>query len=279
MHLPPLAKLSRSNPVSVTPSLIGFDMPGAALPPDQEAVLVALLNVVPDAAWQRALHDHAESFVAAQGVSQLRLIGTHIHFVGSVGRLRVSAAAVQSLLANVARLALMQRKADSISGRDDAEDNRVDVRASEVAAVSDVPDIQRLLAEVCAVTGMRFSAVARVTEQRWTTCAVSDLLDFGLKPGQDLILETTICRELRPGQTTSFGKASAHPVFSKHHSPSIYGFESHISVPMILPDGTMFGSLCVLDPKPAALSDDIVKQVETIATRIASQLKLDDSRI
>ncbi len=265
--------------MSIAPSLVGFDMPGATLPPDQDAVLVALLDRIPDAEWQRTLQDHADTFIAAQGIAQVRLIGTHIHFVGSVERLRVIAAAVQSLLANVTRSALIQRKAGSTPEGNAAEIDGVDdVRANDVAAVSGVPDVQQLLAEVCAVTGMRFSAIARVTEHRWTTCAVSDLLDFGLKPGQDLILETTICRELRPGQTTSFGKASAHPVFSKHPSPAIYGFESHISVPMILPDGTLFGSLCVLDPKPTAMSEDIVRQVESIAARIASQLNLDASQ-
>lgn len=273
--------------MSSAPHLIGFDMPGAALSPDQDAVLVALLDSVPDPAWQQALRDHADSFVTEQGIVQLRLIGTHIHFVGPVGRLRVSAAAVQGLLAKVtrARLTMNRTQQSNVGAPQNPDGDRTgsgvvkDVREAEVAAVAGVPDVQGLLAEVCTITGMRFSAVARVTDHRWTTCAVSDLLDFGLQPGQDLILETTICRELRPGQTTSFGKASAHPVFSRHHSPQIYGFESHISVPMILPDGTMFGSLCVLDPKPATLSEDVVARVEAVAAKIASQLKLEPSSL
>jgi hypothetical protein len=35
---------------------------------------------------------------------------------------------------------------------------------------------------------MRFAAVARVTDDRWITCAVKDDLQFGLVPGAELHL-------------------------------------------------------------------------------------------
>ena len=54
-----------------------------------------------------------------------------------------------------------------------------------------------ILEVVCRTTGMGFSAVARVTEDRWIACAVRDEIAFGLKPGGELKLETTICNEIR----------------------------------------------------------------------------------
>jgi hypothetical protein len=79
------------------------------------------------------------------------------------------------------------------------------------------------------MTGMRFVAVARVTAERWTACAVHDLLGFGLAPGQDLVLETTLCDEIRQHQqTVQFDQASLHPVFSGHPTPALYGFESYL---------------------------------------------------
>jgi hypothetical protein len=44
---------------------------------------------------------------------------------------------------------------------------------------------------------MRFAAVARVTEDRWIACSVLDEIDFGLQPGGELKVETTICDEIR----------------------------------------------------------------------------------
>ena len=77
------------------------------------------------------------------------------------------------------------------------------------------------------------------------------------------------------GQTTSFGQASTHPVFSSHCAPKIYGFESHISVPLVLADGSLFGSLCVLDPRPATLDAAVMAKVEALAAAIAAELRLE----
>jgi hypothetical protein len=250
--------------------------------------LVALLDRVPDAAWQQALLSQADAFIAGQGITQLRLIGTHLHLVGPSARLRLAASAVQKLVSEVSRAAsvarLRQRARPNAPSQVDLDRALAayandDVRTREVQAVSRIPRLQDLLVEVCGATGMRFAAVARVTEKRWTTCAVNDLLDFGLQPGQDLILETTICRELRPGQTTAFGQASQHPVYATHHTPRIYGFESHISVPLTLHDGTLFGSLCALDPRPVPMDQATIARVEALAATISSQLVLDEAAV
>lgn len=269
-----------------SPYLVGFDMPGAGLSPEHDTVLVALLDRVPDQTWQQALCSHTDQFVAEQGITQLRLIGTHIHLVGPSGRLRLAASAIQKLVSTVSRAALMTRLRHGATPstakpaeveRAFAAHTHADVRTLEIEAVARIPRLQALLAEVCTITGMRFAAVARVTEKRWTTCAVNDLLDFGLRPGQDLILETTICRELRPGQTTAFGQASQHPVYAKHHTPKIYGFESHISVPLMLTDGALFGSLCALDPKPVPMDEAMIARIEALAAILSSHLILDEA--
>ena len=42
---------------------------------------------------------------------------------------------------------------------------------------------------------MGFATIARVTGQRWVALAVKDDISFGLKPGGELKVETTICSE------------------------------------------------------------------------------------
>ena len=44
---------------------------------------------------------------------------------------------------------------------------------------------------------MGFAAVARVTNEKWVACIVRDEIAFGLVPGGELKLETTICHEIR----------------------------------------------------------------------------------
>ena len=67
----------------------------------------------------------------------------------------------------------------------------------DIAAVGSIKAIPTILDIVCRTTGMRFAAVARVTEDRWIACSVRDDINFGLKPGGELKVETTICHEIR----------------------------------------------------------------------------------
>jgi hypothetical protein len=39
-----------------------------------------------------------------------------------------------------------------------------------------------------------------------------------------------------------------------HPVPALFGFESYASLPIFLEDGSFYGTLCMLDPNPRALS-------------------------
>lgn len=124
----------------------------------------------------------------------------------------------------------------------------------DIAKVSGIAAVPTILDVVSKTTGMGFTAIARVTENRWITCASRDELAFGLKPGDELRVETTICHEIRqsrePVIIDEVGKDAA---YCDHHTPAQYGFQSYISMPIILPDGSFFGTLCAIDPKPRNL--------------------------
>jgi len=151
-----------------------------------------------------------------------------------------------------------------------------DVSASvrDVQSLAIVPSI---LETVCALTGMRFAAIARVTDDRWTACAVLDHLNFGLQPGGDLVLNSTICDEIRTHhQPVIFGSASRHPVFSTHHTPRIYGLESYVSVPILSESGEFFGTLCAIDSAPRDFDEGIIVSTLCLfASLVASQLSLE----
>ena len=150
--------------------------------------------------------------------------------------------------------------------------------ARDIAAINRIGAVPTILKAVSHTTGMRFAAVARVTDSRWTACAVYDNIDFGVRAGGELVLETTICNEIRQsGKPVLFGQASTHPLFASHPTPVMYAFESYISVPIVRGDGRFFGTLCAIDPLPARLDDPHVLQtLELFAQLIATQLDSDD---
>ena len=85
---------------------------------------------------------------------------------------------------------------------------------------------------------MGFAAVARVTEERWICCAVQDDIQFGLQPGGELKVETTICHEIRQNrEAVVIDHVAEDQVYCGHHTPAMYGFQSYISMPIVLTDG------------------------------------------
>jgi GAF domain-containing protein len=126
---------------------------------------------------------------------------------------------------------------------------------ADIAAVQRIAAVPRILEVVCRSTGMGFAAVARVTENRWVCCAMRDEIAFGLAPGGELEVETTICHEIRQsGEAVVIDHVTEDAAFCGHHTPAKYGFQSYISVPIKLADGTLFGTLCAIDPRPARLN-------------------------
>ena len=134
-----------------------------------------------------------------------------------------------------------------------------------------------ILNEICAATGMGFAAVARVTEQRWIACQVEDKIEFGLKPGDELLIKQTICGEIRDsGEAVVFDDASDDIKWSRHPVPVLYGFRSYCSFPVYRDDGTFFGTLCAIDPAPRRISDaDMVALLDAFAMRVGHLLSRD----
>jgi phosphoserine phosphatase RsbU/P len=148
-----------------------------------------------------------------------------------------------------------------------------DVQA--VARVGAVPSILKVISQS---TGLRLALVARVTDEIWKACAVLDRMDFGLAPGGELELTTTLCHEVHVKKTPIvIEHASADPLYRDHATPKTYGFESYISVPIIMRSGAYFGNLCALDVQPAQLkSGETLAMFELFAELIGLQLETEE---
>lgn len=152
--------------------------------------------------------------------------------------------------------------------------------AADIAAVSRIDAVPKILEVVCRTTGMGFAAVARVTEDRWIACSVRDEISFGLQPGGELKVETTICNEIRAsGEPVVIDHVAQDAVFRTHPTAEMYGFQSYISMPIVLADGKFFGTLCAIDPKPAQLKTPHIMNMfslfaELIAHYLDSQEKV-----
>lgn len=152
-------------------------------------------------------------------------------------------------------------------------DNPLDITAA-VAAVGRIEAIPTLLKVLCDSTGMRFAAVARVTGSSWTACAVHDDIQFGLKAGDELAINSTLCAESRAARAPIvIEHASVDPKYGSHHTPKLYNLESYVAVPILMADGGYFGNLCALDPDPAHVAlPHVISMFQDFAALIGSQL-------
>jgi signal transduction histidine kinase len=151
--------------------------------------------------------------------------------------------------------------------------------ANDIRIVQAIDAVPSILEVLCRTTGMGFAAVARVTEDRWIACGVRDEIDFGLEPGGELEIETTICQEIRAHrEPVVIDDVASDPYYCTHHTPKLYGLKSYISVPVLLPDGTFFGTLCAISPEPAQVSQPhILPMFRLFADMIGSHIKAQQS--
>ncbi|MET0220978.1 MAG: GAF domain-containing sensor histidine kinase [Tardiphaga sp.] len=127
--------------------------------------------------------------------------------------------------------------------------------SDDIAAVQQIDAVPKILEIICQITGMGFAAVARVTDSKWICCAVRDEISFGLGPGGELELKSTICHEIRQHrQPVVIDDVANDPIYFNHHTPAKYGLQSYVSMPIFLKDGSFFGTLCAIDPHPRRVS-------------------------
>lgn len=149
-----------------------------------------------------------------------------------------------------------------------------DAFAAKVAAQGDDDAIRDILRHACQITQMGFAAVARVTEDRWIACQVEDRIEFGLDPGSELEIKTTICNDIRQcGAAIIIDHVAADPEWRTHPVPMLYGFESYASLPIVLADGSFYGTLCAIDPAPRTVTaPDTIAALQELAVKVAAIL-------
>lgn len=150
---------------------------------------------------------------------------------------------------------------------------------ADIDAIARNKMIPTLLETVLLATGMGFAAVARVTESRWVTCRAVDQISFGLTPGDELDVESTLCHEVRQyDQEIVIDDVNTDPVYVNHHCPAQYGFRGYISIPIRRADGSFFGTLCAIDPEPRKLNNDrVLSMFRLFAQMIGEGLEADEA--
>jgi signal transduction histidine kinase len=151
---------------------------------------------------------------------------------------------------------------------------------TDIASIQSIGSVPTILKAVAELTGLGFVCVARVTQDSWHSCAVLDQLEFGLNVGDSLDVTTTICEEVRDNNAAVIiDNVPENDQYRDHHTPRMYGFQSYFSIPLYRPDGAYFGTLCGLDPKPAALTKPSIQNTLMLFAELISRQLVNEVRI
>lgn len=142
---------------------------------------------------------------------------------------------------------------------------------TDIQDIANLDIVPTMLNVLCSTIGLGVAAVARVTDEHWLACSVNYTIGFGLKPGDMLDVDKTLCNEL---------KASTQPLvipnidndlhYTNHIIPLIHGFKSYGSVPIFRKNGEYFGSLFAIDPQPKPMNTEAVSGMLSLFAQLIS---------
>ena len=148
---------------------------------------------------------------------------------------------------------------------------------ADVDAVQQIGAVPLILDVVCRVTGVGFAVVARVTEERWIACSLKDNIRFGLQPGGELPIATTLCNSIRQSrQPIIIENVAEDDSYREHPIPAMYGIQSYMAMPIVRPGGAFFGTLCAVDVKPTRFTPERVSMLKLFAELIGFHLDAQD---
>ena len=134
-------------------------------------------------------------------------------------------------------------------------DGRIENEILVSRTVRQIPAITGILRILSQHTGMRITAVARVTTDDWYTLAVHNELGYGLSVGDHLDVDTTLCKVARgENAIITVNDRLTDPNFIPAPLP-FKNFRSFAAAPIYLANGGFFGTLCSYDPAPTQVEE------------------------
>ncbi|QPM91955.1 Adaptive-response sensory-kinase SasA [Pseudooceanicola algae] len=149
---------------------------------------------------------------------------------------------------------------------------------ADIEMLANSPLIGTILETVMLATNMRFAAVARVTADHWVACRTVDEVNFGLKAGDEIEIQSTFCQTVRDtSRKVMFSDVATDDVYQGHPIAARFGIVSYASIPIHRGDGTFFGTLCAIDTEPRDVKHPrSVAMLEMFADIIGQSLETEE---
>ncbi|GAB4188705.1 MAG: hypothetical protein OHK0022_00730 [Roseiflexaceae bacterium] len=120
------------------------------------------------------------------------------------------------------------------------------------------------------MVGVRSAFVAHLTNEVMEVLGAWDDNGCGIPAGGVEPLEETFCQYVRASATpVMVTQADRDPRVQNVSTRNTFNIGSYLGVPLIVENGELFGTLCLLDPEPRLFSDDHVHMLTIVGQQLA----------
>lgn len=135
------------------------------------------------------------------------------------------------------------------------------------------PRVQDLLREARSALGMSVAFAARISDGRRVIEAVDADGDAPFAPGDSHPVEDTYCQAIVEGRLAQAIPDTSLDSVASLLAPTVeLRVGAHVGVPILLPDGTVYGTLCAYSETPQPVDDRDSAILVLVARSIAEQL-------
>lgn len=140
--------------------------------------------------------------------------------------------------------------------------------------------VERVLRTARETLAMEISYFSELRADEQVIRAVDGEDSFGFEPGTRIPLADTYCRRMLAGEIPSaVGDAQSHECLAELRATADADIGAYIGVPLVLPDGRVYGTLCcashVVHPQ---LGDRDVRFLQVLSRLLADDIALDELR-
>lgn len=115
--------------------------------------------------------------------------------------------------------------------------------------------------------------VSCIEDGTFTIAAAFDHQDMGFEAGRELDLADTFCvRHLVGEAPPRTPDAAAEPAYAEAPARTAFGISSYAVAPIVLEDGTVFGTLCSLDRGAERIAEQDLELLRALARMLAGTL-------
>lgn len=147
-------------------------------------------------------------------------------------------------------------------------------RLSSIRFSSITEAFETTLRIVAQLVGVRSAFVAQLTSESMEVLGAWDDNGCGILAGGSEPLEETFCQYVRAsGLPVVISQAASDPRVRNVATRQSYHIGAYVGVPLTVADGSLFGTLCLLDPEPREFTPDHVNMLVIIGHHLAQLIE------